>query len=202
VKIYNPVQANKSAYFELLQMDVKTFNQSNPWYIDAYINGSDRTYLLLHKDKAERYNSVKDSLQHWDEIMRIREAEEAARLLQEQLSKKKEITYTVKKGDALGLIADKHGVSISDLKNWNSLRKDMIYIGQKLVIFSESGNHKTESDAQEETKSESVIYTVKSGDTLWTIAQKYPGVSADDIMEWNEIDEDIRPGQKLKIYKN
>ncbi|MGM9766905.1 MAG: LysM peptidoglycan-binding domain-containing protein, partial [Candidatus Cryptobacteroides sp.] len=46
-----------------------------------------------------------------------------------------------------------------------------------------------------------VIYTVKSGDTLYGIAQSYPGVSADDIMKFNGIGTDIRPGMKLKIPK-
>jgi membrane-bound lytic murein transglycosylase D len=42
---------------------------------------------------------------------------------------------------------------------------------------------------------------VKPGESLWLIAKKFPGVSADNIMEWNEIDTDIRPGQVLKIFK-
>lgn len=46
-----------------------------------------------------------------------------------------------------------------------------------------------------------VVYTVKSGDTLYEIAQSYPGVSADDIMKFNGIGTDIRPGMTLKIPK-
>lgn len=45
------------------------------------------------------------------------------------------------------------------------------------------------------------IYTVKSGDNLWAISQKYPGVSADDIMKFNGIGEALQPGMKLKIPK-
>ena len=47
---------------------------------------------------------------------------------------------------------------------------------------------------------EYTTYTVKSGESLWLIAKKFPGVSAENIMEWNGIDNDIRPGQQLKIY--
>ena len=50
---------------------------------------------------------------------------------------------------------------------------------------------------------EFVLYTVRKGENLWSIAKKYPGVSNKDIMRWNGISEnqvkDIRPGQKLKI---
>ena len=45
-----------------------------------------------------------------------------------------------------------------------------------------------------------VTYTVKSGDSLWSIARKYPGVTEKDIMKWNKCSENIRPGQKLIIY--
>ena len=43
-------------------------------------------------------------------------------------------------------------------------------------------------------------YTVQPGESLWLIAKKFPGVSADNIMQWNSIDESIQPGQVLKIY--
>jgi membrane-bound lytic murein transglycosylase D len=46
-----------------------------------------------------------------------------------------------------------------------------------------------------------IIYTVKSGDTLWDIAKKYPGVTDTDIMRLNNLNngDRISPGQKLKI---
>jgi membrane-bound lytic murein transglycosylase D len=43
------------------------------------------------------------------------------------------------------------------------------------------------------------VYTVKSGDSLWSIAHKYPGVTEYDIMKWNKCSERIQPGQKLII---
>ena len=44
-------------------------------------------------------------------------------------------------------------------------------------------------------------YTVKSGDSLYKIAQKYPGVSVNEIMRINSISSNIKPGMKLKIPK-
>jgi membrane-bound lytic murein transglycosylase D len=44
-------------------------------------------------------------------------------------------------------------------------------------------------------------YTVKQGDSLWSIAKKYPGVTEKDLMRWNNCKENIRPGQKLIIKK-
>jgi len=42
---------------------------------------------------------------------------------------------------------------------------------------------------------------VKAGDTLYSIAKAYPGVSANDIMKFNGISTNIRPGMKIKIPK-
>lgn len=47
---------------------------------------------------------------------------------------KKPTIYSVQKGDNLQKIASKYGVSISDIKKWNNLKKDTIYVGQKLTI--------------------------------------------------------------------
>ena len=46
-----------------------------------------------------------------------------------------------------------------------------------------------------------IVYVVKSGDSLYKISQAYPGISAEDIMKFNGIGTDIRPGMKLKIPK-
>ena len=57
------------------------------------------------------------------------------------------------------------------------------------------------ADAAKAAAPEYTIYTVKKGDTLYHIAQKYSGVSVDDIKKLNGVDSNIRPGMKLKIPK-
>lgn len=52
-----------------------------------------------------------------------------------------------------------------------------------------------------EPAGEYTVYTVKSGETLYSIAKQYPGVSAQNIMDFNKIGSSIRPGMKLKIPK-
>ncbi len=56
------------------------------------------------------------------------------------------------------------------------------------------------ADSKKASDSGTLTYTVKSGDSLWKIAKKYPGVTDKDIMKWNKCGEDIRPGQKLIIH--
>ncbi|WP_307891707.1 LysM peptidoglycan-binding and 3D domain-containing protein [Bacillus swezeyi] len=83
---------------------------------------------------------------------------------------------TVQKGDTLWAISQKQGVNLQDLKEWNQLSSNVIIPGQKLNV----------SEKQTEKKQ----YTIKKGDTLWKIAQKY-GVTVNDLKSWNNIKSDI-----------
>lgn len=129
------------------------------------------------------------------------------------------LVYTVKSGDVPGGIAMRFNVRLADLKYWNNLNKKMtIRPGQKLVLYvpekkaAHFKNNTTYAGKEDNTASapsvetidgEFVLYTVKKGENLWTIAKKYPGVSNRDIMRWNGLTDNdvksIKPGQKLKI---
>lgn len=114
------------------------------------------------------------------------------------------ITYTVKKGDSLGKIAEAHGVGLSKLKEWNGLKNDKIAIGQKLTIYTKGGPSKSTSSSSSSSSSAKghSTYTVKSGDTFYSIAKNYPGVSAQNIMDYNGIKStNLKPGMTLKIPK-
>src|SRR5690606_22480358 len=113
-----------------------------------------------------------------------------------------EIIHHVISGVETGKIADKYGVKCSEIQEWNMLKVTYIKISQHLMIYS---NKKPATNSQKPAtnnqQSEMILYTVKSGDNLWDIAKNYPGVSAEDIMELNNIDENIKIGQVLKIKK-
>ena len=66
---------------------------------------------------------------------------------------------------------------------------------------SSKGSAATPPPADSAAEGTYTVYVVKSGDSLYRISQDYPGVSADDIMKFNGIGTDIRPGMKLKIQK-
>ncbi|MGB5942549.1 MAG: LysM peptidoglycan-binding domain-containing protein [Leeuwenhoekiella sp.] len=107
------------------------------------------------------------------------------------------ITYRVRSGDYLGKIAEKYGVGVSQLKSWNNLRSNSLRIGQRLTVYP-----KRPVATSTSTKKTAVgkTYVVRRGDSLWTIAKKYPGVSADNIKKWNDISGTaIRPGMTLIV---
>ena len=107
-------------------------------------------------------------------------------------------TYTVKSGDTLSGIATRHGVTVNQLKQWNGLTSNNIRVGQKLKLNSSS----SASSASASSSGDYSTYTVKSGDSLYSIAKNYSGVSAQDIMNFNGMSSsNIKPGMKIKIPK-
>ena len=108
--------------------------------------------------------------------------------------------YRVRSGDYLGKIARKYGVRVSQIKRWNGLRSNNLKVGQRLTIYPRNpGGAKTVSKAKTSVKTVVNIagkktYKVTSGDSLWSIAQKFSGVSVQNIKDWNNIS-----SNKLKI---
>lgn len=98
------------------------------------------------------------------------------------------VTYVVKKGDTLSVIADKHDVSMASVQKWNGIKSaSTIYVGQKLTLYQPAPAWTS--------------YTVRSGDSLGEIATKY-GVSVAELRDWNDLSTTvIRPGQVLKVKR-
>ena len=119
--------------------------------------------------------------------------------------------HTVTKGESLSKISEDYSVSMSDLIAWNSLESNNIIVGQKLRVNAPAGENDSKSVAQKtpskenQTKPEGdlklVFYTVKPGDSLWSISQKYDGVTIDQLKEWNKISGSagLKVGQKIKL---
>ncbi len=100
--------------------------------------------------------------------------------------------YYVKSGDTLWKIANNFNVSLDRLYQYNNISENSwLYVGQKLIIRDTVKN-----------KTNSNIYYVKTGDTLWEIAQKY-NITVEDILTLNQLSNyNIYIGQKLYIYEN
>ena len=109
------------------------------------------------------------------------------------IDRKNFMNYTVEKGDNLGSIAKKYKISVASIQEWNDKKDNNVQVGEKILILSDV--KKVES-----TSEKVAHYLVKKGDSLFKIAQKYPGVSVADIKKWNGINgNELKPGMKLKI---
>ena len=124
--------------------------------------------------------------------------------------KPKKFYHTVRRGETLSRIAARLHVSTYDLRVWNHLnRRGTIRAGQRLVAFREVSG----KEAQQLVKAGKVApaskkpayvrtkyHTVQRGDTLWSISQRYGGVTVEQLKRLNGIRGNaVKPGMKLKI---
>lgn len=95
--------------------------------------------------------------------------------------------YYVQPGDSLYKIAARYGTSVEALQKNNGLKSTVLYPGQALNVTSGSSS------------GAGWVYTVKSGDTLYLIAQRY-GTSIDSLKRANNLSSDyLWVGQRLTI---
>ena len=115
-------------------------------------------------------------------------------------------TYTVKKSDNLWSIAHAHGLTVQRIKSLNNLKTDLIFIGQRLKLAEpqkskpvKNNNTVPKKDQSNVGKTANNWYTVSSGDSLWSIAQKR-GMTVSSLKSLNKLTSDlIHVGQKLRV---
>ncbi|NVK03361.1 MAG: LysM peptidoglycan-binding domain-containing protein [Flavobacteriia bacterium] len=159
-------------------------------------------YLVLPRQQMGVFISNEDSIY----AIAAAEFEQNTATEPEIAESSDRMVHRVRSGESLGVIGEKYGVSVRSIQNWNGLRGTTIRVGQRLVIYPrripEASSTASSSSSSSTPSGEGIRYTVRSGDTLYDIARKYPGVSADNIMEWNNIRRasSLRPGQTLVIH--
>ena len=180
-----PFEEDKAHYLRLPKNKMGLF-VSNEEKVYAYLN-----YLETFKEKTKSEyiaSTSKDSIGTG--------ADSTSTAVSKPKFERKTQFHTIKSGESLGKIADKYNVSISSLKSWNKIKGNTIQAGKKLKIYSDKKI--TENSEQKTTKNGT--YTVKNGDSLFSISKQFPGVSIEDLKKWNDISGDnIQPGMKLKI---
>ncbi|EFR31212.1 muramidase family protein, partial [Eremococcus coleocola] len=121
-------------------------------------------------------------------------------------------TYTVKKGESLGLISRRYGMTVAQLKALNGLTSELIHPNQVLKVSgtTQESTNSTDNDAAaaSETSNSNQInqtantHTVKHGEYLYLIAKKY-GISIPELRALNNLSSNIiKPGQVLKVSTN
>jgi len=163
---------------------------------------------------AKKFNVSIEDLKKWNNLedlnvqlgskLALANKEESA-IAEAPKTETKIVEHKVKKGEYLGTIAKKYNVTVAEIKEWNSLEDNNVKLGETLIVskkevaVSEAKASKKEDIAANE-RSEAKLYYVKKGDSLFSIAKKYPGVTISDIKKWNGIkNESLKPGMKLKI---
>ncbi len=101
------------------------------------------------------------------------------------------LRYRIQPGDNLWTIARAHGTTVNRIKRDNNLSSNGLTVGETLVL--QTGGTSSGGDARR------VAYTVRSGDSLYTIAQRF-NVDVDKIRDWNQLGRYLQPGQQLTLF--
>lgn len=120
--------------------------------------------------------------------------------------------HVVRKGDNLGAIGKKYGVTVEQLKQWNGLSSIKLKIGQKIKVTADGEKTADASQWQAQstvkeptpaTETEYLYHTIKEGDTLWDLAKKYNS-TVEKIKKWNGINNSykLKLGQRLIVGTN
>jgi len=111
------------------------------------------------------------------------------------------IEHRIRNGESLSTIATKYGVSIAQIKEWNNLSSNNIYMGRKLVIYSgDAKNAPRNRIANNNIASKTTKYQVRKGDTISEIAQKF-NVTIMQLRKWNKLSSNkIVAGQLLTVH--
>lgn len=153
----------------------------SPEVSDTYIvQKGDSLWSIANKfnmtvSELKNLNNLTNNLLSIGQVLKIKDS-----------SNNGKTTYTVQKGDSLWVIANKYGITTEELKSYNNLTSNLLSIGQVLKI--PQGKTSTEN-----------IYTVKKGDSLWTIANRY-NTTVEKIKVLNNLTSNLLSiGQHLKI---
>ncbi len=213
------VMINKEIHFDqiadILKIDKEQLRALNPQYKRDIIPGQSKPYVLtLPAVYAYGFVELEDTISSHrsDELFAHRSAPSDS---------PEKIRHTVRSGESLLAIANKYGVSVSQIRSWNGLKKSSkkIPAGQTLTIYADTGGYSLSSTSEtsettdedavvspKKTKTKSSekgsysIYKVRSGDSFHTIAKKYPGVSAQELMKFNGTrNTSLKVGQRIKV---
>lgn len=118
---------------DLVGTELGLLRDLNPQYKHDVIPDDGKTHILLiPAEDALKYIAQGDSIQrHKAEVYMSPSVMKSIA----NNGTGETIVYKVKQGDNLGLIAKKYGVSVAKLKQWNSLKSDLIRPGQKIYIY-------------------------------------------------------------------
>ncbi|MDD2633879.1 MAG: LysM peptidoglycan-binding domain-containing protein [Bacteroidales bacterium] len=216
----------------VLNINIDELYNLNPLFTGSVIDGRKKPKIIyLPENQTEQFLLLRDSIENFMDSVyfpkytpSINNGKDYETYVHVSISPGddyEEHKYTIVSGDNLGVIAQRFGVSLIDLKDWNNIKGTNIYAGQIISIWLKKGAKLPETEqiqAQSKKKKEETgmqkhfamrdydfieTYEVKSGDSLYKIALNYDWASAEDIMEWNNISNPskLQVGQKLKIFK-
>ena len=188
---------------EFTGVEMETLQFLNPAYkldVIPYIKGNNYTLRLPRNVVGVFVNNEKEMY-----AFAKAEFDKREKPLPQLQNADTKTRYKVRQGDYLGKIARKYGVRVSQLKQWNGLRSNSLKIGQRLTVYPRNPSSVTKAASKPKSTANFTgkTYKVESGDSLWSISQKFSGVSIQNIKDWNDISgTNLKPGMTLRVSKS
>ncbi len=185
--------------------ELQVLNPSYKLNVIPFVAGKDYA-LRLPKKAMGKF--VANEVQIYAQVKKELDSKESPLPALVKQAEKERVRYRVRSGDYLGKIAERYGVRVSQLKQWNGLRSNNLRVGQRLTIYPRNRGGRTKTVQKTSTAAVTKttfppgtkVHIVQSGDSLWTISRKYPGISVENLREWNGISgSNLKPGTKLKL---
>jgi membrane-bound lytic murein transglycosylase D len=185
-----------SSIAQVLGIELREMAILNPAYKRMIVNGSPKSprRLVIPEAVKEKYSALYDVLNDGHPSsgsFRLSHASYA-----ENSTEEREVPshHKVRKGETLTEIADRYGITVQDLKVWNNLHSYKVKKGMELRLTEET------RAAHHQPVLKFVTYKVRRGDTIFSIADKFDGVTVAKIKEMNGLkNSHLQPGMKLKI---
>lgn len=207
------VQIKQSLTFEAITkktgIDLQTLRSLNPVYkkdLIPIVRDKHMT-LTLPSSLMSRFLDFESDL--YDDTSPVERPKTASKVI----SITPYNSYLVVKGDNLQNIAQKHSISLSQLKTWNGLDSNFLITGQRLVVtdrkkhylknIKTKGNPTNEGQPFDQEKNQFTHYTVQHGDTLFKISRKFGNIPVSELRSTNMLEDvnHLKPGTNLKIRK-
>ena len=177
IKKLNNLSSNNLSIGQVLKLSYDAENEDIKESNIYTVKKGDSLWLI-----ANKYGTTVDELKSANNLKSNTLSIGQTLIIPEKKENTNKISYVVKKGDSLWLIANKYDTTVEKIKSTNNLKSNTLSIGQVLVIPSSS---------------EFITYTVKKGDSLWLIANKY-NTTVDNIKKLNNLSSNnLQINQKL-----
>lgn len=192
IKVLNSLTTDLLMIGQVIYVPARPIVESNTYTVqrgDSLFSVANKFNMTL--DQIRKMNNLTSDMLMVGQVLMINEnnANDNVSLERQQPTTTKDnlpviIRYAVQKGDSLWSIAEKYGVTAALLRDLNNLTTDVLRVGQEILVPTTSFEIKSTIEPN------MTLYTVKKGDTLWSVAKRF-GTTIGYVKQLNNLTSDM-----------